>query len=161
MPPLSLRRESSAQQSGFVWQFESGEGWVSFGVEDQRQLEQAFANGNLNPLIQGRQFDLQTMTQTNVKSKRERNLRRMPSSSSPRVPSMRDTLGEAVESSVSVVRMHNGSDWMTGRLDLYPAKLVFTPEQSLVRSNATPTRVLVSAARATTSCQLRFTSDRG
>lgn len=131
VPPQTLQLESSAQQTGFVWQFESAEGWVSFGVEDQRQLEQALGNGQLAPLINGRQFDLQCMTQTNVKSKRQRSLRRVPATASPRRSS--SGAGETVQISVSKMRMHNGQFWMTGRLDLYPSRLVFTPDQLQVR----------------------------
>ena len=137
VPPPALQRESSSQQTGFVWQFESAEGWVSFGVEDQHRLEKALENGELNPLFGGRQFDLQAMTQTNVKTNKQRKLRRLPATASPhgRMPSARVD-GETVEISVSTLRMHNGQFWLTGRLDLYPSKLVFTPDQSQVRSHS-------------------------
>ena len=137
VPPPALQRESSSQQTGFVWQFESAEGWVSFGVEDQHKLEKALENGELNPLFGGRHFDLQRMTQTNVNSKKQRKLRRLPATASPhgRMPSARVD-GETVKMSVSALRMNNGQFWLTGRLDLYPSRLVFTPDQSQVRSHS-------------------------
>lgn len=119
-----------------MWQFDSKEGWGTFGAADQKQLEEALMNGELTPRIQGRQFDLQRMTQTNVKSQRVRKLRRIPTTASPRRSGAIPDPGETVEKSVSKLRMHNGQFWMTGRLDLYPSKLVFTPDQSEVRSHA-------------------------
>lgn len=113
---------------------------MSFGTDDQRQLEQALGNGQLAPLIGGRQFDLQCMTQTNVKTKRQRTLRRIPATASPRGSSA-GASNETVEISVSKMRMYNGQFWMTGRLDLYPSRLIFTPDQSQVRSRASASSV--------------------
>jgi hypothetical protein len=132
-PPALLRASASGEQTGNVWQFESSEGWTSFGIEDQRQLEAALSKGELNPEFGGRQFDLQNMAQTNIKTNRSRNLRRVPSSATPRATVAAASDVETAEITVPGIRMHNGQFWMDGTLELFPTRLVFTPDQSLVR----------------------------
>ena len=143
VPPPTLLRESSSAElasAGFVWQFESREGWVSFGASDQTQLEAALATGDLNPTFGGRRFNLQEMAQTNVNSKKKRNLRRVPSSATPRSSMHAPTSpaergggggssgeaagggGEQAHMTVPNMRLYTGQTTTEGTLQLFPTK---------------------------------------
>ena len=77
------------------WEFEVRDGWEAFGPADQRELALAFSKGqkqiilNRPPTDGGSldtysyRLDLQKMTQVNLRSGRQRKLRRLPAGRSP------------------------------------------------------------------------------